>query len=40
MIENIGYNLSTAVSTAMMVGASVLPTMLLQWKGRSWHSKC
>ncbi|KAK2593031.1 hypothetical protein QQS21_009285 [Conoideocrella luteorostrata] len=37
MIENIGFEKSTAVSTAMMVGVSVVPTALLQWKGRTWR---
>jgi hypothetical protein len=39
MIENIGFAKSTAVSTAMIVGVSIVPTVLLQWKGGHWHGK-
>lgn len=39
MIQNIGYNLSAVVATVMMVGVSIVPTMLLQWKGRKWHGR-
>lgn len=39
MIENIGYARSTAVSTAMIVGVSILPTVLLQWRGRLWRGR-
>ena len=37
MIENTGYNVSTAISAATIIGVSILPTMLLQWRGSRWH---
>jgi hypothetical protein len=35
MFENVGIAASAGVCVALMVGASVLPTIALQWKGRS-----
>lgn len=37
MIAQVGLNGSAGIVTALMVGASVVTTMLLQWKGASWH---
>ncbi|CAH0037678.1 unnamed protein product [Clonostachys solani] len=37
MIAELGLGKSTAVSTALIVAASILPTMLLQWKGKTWR---
>lgn len=34
-----GYRETAGIATAMMVGVSVLPVMVLQWKGRSWREK-
>jgi hypothetical protein len=34
MIESIGLDGSAGITTALMVGASVLPTIVLQWRGR------
>ncbi|EQL00797.1 major facilitator superfamily transporter multidrug resistance [Ophiocordyceps sinensis CO18] len=39
MIEKLGLTRSTAVPIATMVGVSVIPTMLLQWKGRTWNKE-
>ncbi|CAJ2504346.1 Uu.00g117400.m01.CDS01 [Anthostomella pinea] len=33
MILNTGYGASAGIATAMMVGVSVVPTVLLQWRG-------
>ena len=37
LIEEIGLSKSTAIFTAMIIGVSILPTMLVQWKGERWH---
>lgn len=37
MIENVGFYGSAGICTALMVGASMVSTVLLQWKGRSWR---
>ncbi|KAI9372150.1 major facilitator superfamily domain-containing protein [Aspergillus egyptiacus] len=37
MFENVGVAASSGVCVALMVGASVFPTMFLQWKGRSFR---
>jgi hypothetical protein len=37
MIAELGLGKSTAVSTALIVAASILPTMLLQWMGKTWR---
>jgi hypothetical protein len=39
MIKNIGFGASAGVSTAMIVAVSILPTILLQWKGRRWQKR-
>ncbi|CAK7235294.1 hypothetical protein SBRCBS47491_009244 [Sporothrix bragantina] len=38
LIEKVGMREAAAVASCMMVGVSIVPTMLLQWKGRSWRS--
>jgi hypothetical protein len=37
MIEAVGLSKSIAVSTALILVVSILPTILLQWKGDSWR---
>jgi hypothetical protein len=39
MFESVGIANSSGVVTALIVGASFIPTMLLHWKGNRWHSK-
>ncbi|KAI1123339.1 major facilitator superfamily domain-containing protein [Nemania abortiva] len=38
MLANVGLVGSTGVATALVVGGSVLPTVLLQWKGKAWKN--
>ncbi|EED14412.1 MFS multidrug transporter, putative [Talaromyces stipitatus ATCC 10500] len=37
MFANVGVANSAGVAAALMVGASLLPTMLLQWRGHTWR---
>jgi hypothetical protein len=37
LIANVGLVATTGVATALIVGMSVLPTVLLQWKGGVWR---
>lgn len=37
MFENVGIAASSGVTSALMVGVSVFPTVLLQWQGRRWR---
>lgn len=37
MFENVGFYGSTGIATALTVGVSVIPTILLQWKGCTWR---
>jgi hypothetical protein len=37
MFTNIGLLGSTGVAVALMVGVSIVPTVLLQWKGKNWR---
>lgn len=39
MIENIGLIHSIGVVVALILGVSILPTMLLQWKGGGWRKQ-
>lgn len=39
MLEALGFYRSTAVPLATILGITVLPTILLQWKGSQWHGK-
>ena len=39
MIEDIGLIKSAGVAIALIVGVSMLPTMLLQWKGAGWRKQ-
>ncbi|KAJ5591995.1 uncharacterized protein N7459_002364 [Penicillium hispanicum] len=38
MFDSIGIAKSSGVIAALIMGASFIPTMLLQWQGRRWHS--
>jgi hypothetical protein len=37
MIANVGLNGSAGIVTALMVAISVIPTILLQWRGSRWR---
>jgi hypothetical protein len=37
MIANAGFAGSTGIAAALIVACSIIPTMLLQWKGAAWH---
>lgn len=37
MLAEVGYRQSAGIATAMMVAVSVIPTMIVQWKGQSWR---
>ncbi|KAJ5563807.1 hypothetical protein N7513_000049 [Penicillium frequentans] len=37
MFTNLGWNTGAGIAAALMVGVSVIPTMLLQWRGASWR---
>ncbi|KAJ5183876.1 hypothetical protein N7492_001492 [Penicillium capsulatum] len=39
MFESVGIAASSGVITALIMGASFIPTMLLQWQGQRWHSR-
>jgi hypothetical protein len=39
MIENVGLAESSGVTTALIVGVSIIPTAFLQWRGSSWRPK-
>lgn len=37
MYVNLGWNTGAGIAVALMVGVSVIPTILLQWRGASWR---
>jgi hypothetical protein len=37
MFTNVGLYGSAGIAAGLMVGVSILPTILLQWKGKNWH---
>jgi hypothetical protein len=37
MFTNVGVAKSAGVTTALLIGASVIPTALLQWRGQIWR---
>lgn len=39
MFDDVGIANSAGVCTALMVGVSIIPTIFIQLKGRSWHGK-
>ncbi|KAL1846962.1 hypothetical protein Daus18300_014092 [Diaporthe australafricana] len=36
-IEEVGYRETAGIAVAMMVAFSVIPVMIVQWRGRSWR---
>ncbi|PGH20374.1 hypothetical protein AJ80_03642 [Polytolypa hystricis UAMH7299] len=38
MFESVGLAASSGVTTALIVGFSVIPTVLIQWRGRKWRA--
>ena len=38
MFESVGIAKSSGVVTALVMGASFLPTVFLQWQGKRWHA--
>lgn len=39
MFTHVGVAKSAGVTTALLVGVSVIPTIFLQWRGRTWRQK-
>lgn len=39
MFEDVGIAASSGVISALMVGVSVIPVILIQWKGQAWRQK-
>jgi predicted RND superfamily exporter protein len=37
MIAEAGYKATAGIVTAMIVALSVIPTLVVQWKGRAWR---
>jgi MFS family permease len=37
LVQTSGFGVSAGVATAMIVGVSIIPTALVQWKGRQWR---
>jgi len=37
MLENVGFYRSNGICIALIVAVSVIPTTLLQWRGKLWH---
>jgi MFS family permease len=37
MVLEAGFRPSAGIATAMLVGASLIPMVIMQWKGRSWR---
>jgi hypothetical protein len=37
MFDNVGVAKSAGVAAALLVGVSLLPTMVLQWRGQAWR---
>lgn len=37
MFASVGVAASSGVGAALIVGVSVIPTMLVHWKGPSWR---
>lgn len=37
MFDSVGIAKSSGIVTALIIGASFIPTMLLHWKGNRWH---
>lgn len=39
MFENVGIAPSAGIGSALVVAVSVIPTILLHWKGRVWRKE-
>lgn len=39
MFTNVGVAASAGVATALIVGVSIFPTMLVQWRGKRWRGQ-
>ena len=37
MFENAGWGGGTGIAVAMLVAVSIIPTMVVQWRGSRWH---
>jgi len=37
MFTSVGVAASAGVAAALIVGVSILPTMLIQWRGQRWR---
>lgn len=37
MFASVGVAASSGIGAGLMVGVSVIPTLLVHWKGRSWR---
>jgi hypothetical protein len=37
MFENVGVAASAGVGCALIVGASVIPTIIVHWQGEKWR---
>lgn len=37
MFANVGLVSSAGIAVALIVGVSILPTILVQWKGQNWR---
>jgi len=37
MFETVGVAASSGVGVALIAGVSVIPTLFLQWMGRTWR---
>ena len=39
MFASVGVAPSAGIGAALIVGASVIPTIFLHWRGRSWRQQ-
>lgn len=37
MFETVGWGGGAGIAVALMVGVSVIPTIVLQWRGPNWR---
>lgn len=37
MFETVGWGGGAGIAVALMVGVSVIPTIVLQWRGPDWR---
>lgn len=37
MFENVGWGGGAGIAVGLMVAVSIIPTMILQWRGSRWH---